>query len=123
MKSMIINFGFFMMMILSSMIIVAVSKKQAISEEATEALSVSIRNSMELWQEYPAISKTDIINNFVKVFESGISSKSKYNIYFYEIDTVEGLIDVEVEAVFKFPNLKSGKINIRKTMICDEKIN
>lgn len=82
MKSMIIYFGFFMMFILSSLIIVSASKKQVIREETTEALSVSIRNTMELWLKHQETSEQELINNFLKVFEKNITSKCEYNIYF-----------------------------------------
>ena len=70
MKNMVMGFGFFMMMLLSSMIIVSASKKQIIKEELNEAISISIRNSMELWADNQNITKEQIIDNFMVVFNS-----------------------------------------------------
>lgn len=121
MKSMMVNFGFFLMLIISSLIIVSVAKKQIIQEEMNEAMSVSIRNTMELWSENRALSEDELIQNFMMIFKTNINSASSYNLYFYEVDTENGMFDVEAEALFKYPNLREGNVCVRKTMVYDEK--
>lgn len=113
------NFGYFLMLIIACLSLLSISKKQIIKEELNEALSVSIRNSMEYWVE-EGISENQIIYNFLDNFKTNVNSSSDYNIYIYEIDTENGLMDVEVEAVFKYPNMRTGTVSVRKTMIYDE---
>lgn len=123
MKLMIMNFGFFLMLFITCISISSIARKQIIKEEINEAVSVSIRNTMELWVDDMGLSEEALINNFLDVFELNVNSKSTYNIYFYNVDTEDGMIDVEVEAVFEYLNKRKGMVNVRKTMVYDEKIN
>lgn len=111
------------MLFICCLSIVSIAKKQIITEEVNEALSISIRNTMELWKDNKDIDDEEMISNFSNIFQSNISSKSNFDIYFYDIDTDRGMMDVEVIATFKFPNLRIGKVIERKTMIYDEKMN
>lgn len=122
MKSMVINFGFFLMLFITSIAISSIARKQIIQEELNEAVSVSIRNTMEMWLDDKSINEEDLISNFLNVFEMNVNSKSTYNIYFYNVDTEDGLIDVEVEAKFRYLNNREGEVKVRKTMVYDEKI-
>lgn len=111
------------MLFICCLSIVSIAKKQIITEEVNEALSISIRNTMELWKDNKDIDDEEMISNFSNIFQSNISSKSNFDIYFYDIDTDRGMMDVEVIATFKYPNLRIGKVIERKTMIYDEKMN
>lgn len=122
MKSMIINFGFFLMLFITCVSISSLARKQIIKEELNEAVSVSIRNTMELWVDDKSLSEETLIKNFLDVFETSINSKSTYNILFYEVDTEDGMMDVEVEALFKYLNKRNATVKVRKTMVYDEKI-
>lgn len=122
MKLMIIDFGLFLMLILCCLSISSVARKQIIREEVNEAVSNSIRNTMELWRDNKGLSETELIDNFLDVLQLSLKSKSKYNVFFYEVDTKDGMMDVEVEAEFSYVNHKKDKVSIRKTMIYDEKM-
>lgn len=123
MKTMVINFGLFLMLFITCLSITSIGKKQVIKEEINEALSISIRNTMELWVDNTNLSKEELIDNFLNVFKTNVNSESTYNVYFYEIDTTNGLMDIGVKASFTYPNKRTGTVNIRKTMIYDEKMN
>lgn len=120
---MVLNFGYFLMLFICCMSITSIAKKQIIKEEVSEALSISIRNTMELWEDNKNLSDEEMINNFEKIFRTNINSDSNFDIYFYDIDTDIGMMDVEVIATFTYPNLRIGKVVERKTMIYDEKMN
>lgn len=120
---MVLSFGYFLMLFICCLSIVSIAKKQVITEEVNEALSISIRNTMEFWKVNKNIDDEEMINNFSNIFLSNINSDSNFDIYFYDIDTDRGLLDVEVVATFKYPNFRVGKVIERKTMIYDEKMN
>jgi len=117
MKTMIISFSMFVVLVLSCMCLSSLFRKQCVIQEANEALSVAIRHTMELWVDDVGMSEEEMIDSFLMDFKIMINSDSIYRISFIEIDSVNGLMDVKCDVEYDYINGKTGKVSLRKTLI------
>ena len=123
MKAAIIGVATTMIILVTCIIIMSVSGRDARRSELEESLTNAIEQTMQvsyLEKTYSIKNEDELIADFTGNFFSQIASDSDINIEILNVDFNNGCMDVQATEKFKYFTGKTGEIKIRKTVIFEQ---
>lgn len=123
MKAAIIGVATTMIILVTCIIIMSVSGRDARRSELEESLTNAIEQTMQvsyLEKTYSIKNEEELIADFTGNFFSQIASDSDISIEILNVDFNNGCMDVQATEKFKYFTGKTGEIKIRKTVIFEQ---
>lgn len=123
MKAAIIGVATTMIILVTCIIIMSVSGRDARRSELEESLTNAIEQTMQvsyLEKTYSIENEEELIADFTGNFFSQIASDSDISIEILNVDFNNGCMDVQATEKFKYFTGKTGEIKIRKTVIFEQ---
>lgn len=122
MKQVVILSGIIITTVVISFILLSINCKSSRKFELDEAVTVALQQTLEdtyIRESFEITTEEQMMEQFTKNLAMRIDSVSDIKIEFITVDYLNGIMDVEVEESFVYPNGKAGSVIYRRAIICD----
>jgi hypothetical protein len=125
MRGIIISFCLILMMFFTSVIHMSVISKNSREQELKTSLDNCITDTLEnlfIHKSYDINNVDVLMTDFCTSFMLSQNANSNITVKLIDVDEQEGLIYIEVDSEFLFPNGKEKTISCRRMVILEEEI-
>lgn len=115
MKQTILALSIIGMLVLSVGIMYSIFGKEQRREEIRAQLSESVESTMNTLMDkktYNVDEVDEFVGDFIEAFFIQVNSDSDYRINILSFDSEKGILKLEIESIYKYPNKREGKSSV-----------